>query len=100
MQLRTDARAAGPQVGELQRREQVSRWFEKGFKRQPIAFVVVLPLLKPRGRTKRDVSVNGLAEMCTEAVGVRQRIHECVDERAFRRHQFRVLTATRIDSKR
>jgi hypothetical protein len=56
-------RAARPQVGELQRREQPSRRFEKRFERQPIAFVVVFPLLKPRGRTKRDVPVNGLAEM-------------------------------------
>ena len=70
------------------------------YRRQPVTFVVVFSLLKSRGRTKRDVPVDGLAQMRPKAVGVRQGIHQRVDEGAFRRHQFGVLTPARIDSKR
>ena len=100
MQLRPDAGAAQPQIGELQRWNQHLRWLEKRFDRQAAALVVVLAILEARRRTERDVAVDRLAEMRAEAVRVRQRVDERVHQMSFRRNQLRILAAAGIDAER
>src|SRR5687768_1737844 len=99
MQLGADSAAAQAKVSQRQLRQQQARRLEEILDRDPLSLVVVLALEIADGRTERDVAVNGLAQVNAKSVGVRQRVHERVDQMTFDGHQFRVFAAARIDSK-
>ena len=70
--------------------------------RQPVAFVVVFPILIFHGRPEPDVARRRFRGVDAEAVagGMGQRVDERIDQRTLRRHQLRVLAADRVDGER
>src|SRR5215208_3882942 len=67
MELRPDAAAAKTQIANSQFGEQTPRRFDKVFDRNPLVLVVVFPIEVANGRAKRDVAMDGLAQMNAQA---------------------------------
>ena len=68
VQLRADAASPETQIRQLQRRQEPARRLEKGLDRDPVVFVVVLPILVTHRRTEGHIAVDRLAQMGAEAV--------------------------------
>src|SRR2546422_722376 len=99
MQLRADAAARQPEVGQPNLRQQLSGRLNEGLERQPVALVVVFSVLISDRRPQPYVAANRAGQMHAEPVArrMRQRIHERADERPSGRRELSIFAAARID---
>ena len=102
MQLRADAGAGQPQVGDRDRRQQLLRRLQEVDQRQPIVLVVVLAFLVADGRPEQHGPVDRLRQVGAQRMpaGVRQRVDRKVHQRSARRCELGILTAAGEDRER
>ena len=99
MKLGANTRPRQPQVSQLDAFDHPPRRFQKRLDWKPIVFVIVLSFLILDGRPQPDRSGERLHEMDAETVSrrIRHWVDEVIDDAAFRRRQFRVFAAARIN---
>ena len=68
MKLGANAAARQPEVRQRDIRQECPSRLQERFDRQPIAFVIVLPALEPRGRPDPYVARRGRRQVHAEAV--------------------------------
>ena len=68
MQLRSNAAAGQPQIGQRDARQQRARRLDEGFERLTAAFIIIFPVLESHGRPNPHAAAGGRRQVNAQAV--------------------------------